>query len=305
MQQEHPLPIEEETVETCHAIYVQNLYNTLDNNQKSMLQKMSHFLMEPIDCCQINMELAKLVGSFSEAEKKEVLDRYFLIRYSIARHWDFIRVHAMILESVLWRRQFQPEKLSFSVIKTLDTTGKLTLLPINARDRENRPILLVRMKMVQLRNNSVDTIEGNLRILVYYAELCRRFSASQALSLIVDLKDTSLLKLDKQLCIDIARTMSSHYPELLGFSIIIHAPTLFSMIWRLLKPVLDERTCNKIVIVNSEPRNIFEAMSQLIPPENIPVQYGGQLQMEHLFNREQYVQEMERLESKFPPSPQN
>lgn len=39
-----------------------------------------------------------------------------------------------------------------------------------------------------------------------------------------------------------------HYPEILQKTIVINAPYIFNMFWAIIKPVLDQRTLNKVFI---------------------------------------------------------
>lgn len=48
----------------------------------------------------------------------------------------------------------------------------------------------------------------------------------------------------------------------------------FAMIWKVVKPMVDEVTLRKISIVRGKDA-VFEALAEKIPVENIPPEYGG------------------------------
>jgi hypothetical protein len=58
----------------------------------------------------------------------------------------------------------------------------------------------------------------------------------------------------------------------MGFMFIINAPYLFSTVWSLIKPWLDEATQRKIHILG---KNYKTELLKYIPAENLPENLGG------------------------------
>lgn len=58
----------------------------------------------------------------------------------------------------------------------------------------------------------------------------------------------------------------------MGKFYIINAPYLFSAVWAIIKPWLDEVTVSKIEILGS---GYKEALLKQIPRENLPAEFGG------------------------------
>ncbi|KAG7402269.1 hypothetical protein PHYBOEH_003528 [Phytophthora boehmeriae] len=71
-----------------------------------------------------------------------------------------------------------------------------------------------------------------------------------------------------------ASVSGRHYPERCAFIFVINVPSWFSMIWNTVKGMVDDVTREKVIIVRGK-KKIFEALSERIPVENIPVEYGG------------------------------
>eukprot|EP00903_Cladosiphon_okamuranus_P008970 g8582.t1 len=69
--------------------------------------------------------------------------------------------------------------------------------------------------------------------------------------------------------------VQDHYVERSNRMFIVNAPSYFSMIWRVIRPMLNERTQAKIGIINTDTKKIAAALLEYIAPENLPRQYGG------------------------------
>uniref|UniRef100_A0A7S1VHQ1 CRAL-TRIO domain-containing protein n=1 Tax=Grammatophora oceanica TaxID=210454 RepID=A0A7S1VHQ1_9STRA len=66
----------------------------------------------------------------------------------------------------------------------------------------------------------------------------------------------------------------AHYPERAGYVFVINVPSWFKMIWNVVKPMVDPVTLEKIYILRGK-NEIREYMTERIPLENIPPEYGG------------------------------
>lgn len=61
-----------------------------------------------------------------------------------------------------------------------------------------------------------------------------------------------------------------YYPNAVRKLYIINAPSIFTWMWKLVKPWLDPATANTMVILGS---NFYEVLGKEIPPENFPKEY--------------------------------
>ena len=79
-------------------------------------------------------------------------------------------------------------------------------------------------------------------------------------------------------CVEYVKMCSTftgqHYPERAGHVLVINCPRWFSMVWNVVKPMVDEVTLKKISIVRGK-QEVFDALAAKIPVENIPPEYGG------------------------------
>jgi hypothetical protein len=64
----------------------------------------------------------------------------------------------------------------------------------------------------------------------------------------------------------------AQYPERLQNVLLFNAPRGFESAWRLIKPLLDEKTATKIAFVGASDKDVVDAM---VDPSVLSVEYGG------------------------------
>lgn len=57
---------------------------------------------------------------------------------------------------------------------------------------------------------------------------------------------------------------------------IVNAPSWFSFLWKMIRPMVNERTQKKVKIVKGG-KEMFECIKEFVDPKNIPKAYGGEL----------------------------
>ncbi|KAL3901071.1 MAG: hypothetical protein SGCHY_000890 [Lobulomycetales sp.] len=91
---------------------------------------------------------------------------------------------------------------------------------------------------------------------------------------ILDLKGVSLSSFSSvyNTVKEVSSIAQNYYPEMLGKMFIINSPMLFTAVWSLVKPLLDEVTVSKIEILGSS----YKAkLLEVIDENNLPAAYGG------------------------------
>jgi hypothetical protein len=102
------------------------------------------------------------------------------------------------------------------------------------------------------------------------------------------------------------RLLGAHYPEKAAHVYLVNVPLYFSVIWKMVAPVLDPTTRKKIKVVRG-PRNVTKALLQHIDSVMLPKRYGGTSEYElgespeeNLIN--ELVSELnKRAEMRLPP----
>jgi hypothetical protein len=167
----------------------------------------------------------------------------------------------------------------------------LTLYPqgYHKTDRLGRPIYIQHLGQINVKAIAKVTTEDRMlkfhiqeyeRAMRYIFPACSLLAGqhvSQTLA-IMDLKGVGLRHLSgdvKRILGTITRTDQDNYPETLGKTLIINAPTVFRAIWTIVKPMLDPRTQAKIEVC---PQDYMKVLTKWVEPENIPSYLGGKSQ---------------------------
>eukprot|EP00475_Leptophrys_vorax_P017108 TRINITY_DN2364_c0_g1_i1.p1 TRINITY_DN2364_c0_g1~~TRINITY_DN2364_c0_g1_i1.p1 ORF type:complete len:330 (-),score=102.86 TRINITY_DN2364_c0_g1_i1:109-1098(-) len=64
----------------------------------------------------------------------------------------------------------------------------------------------------------------------------------------------------------------ANYPEMIDKIFVVNAPSMFSTLWALIKPMLNPRTCAKVVVLGS---GSYDQLYEYIDPSELPVWLGG------------------------------
>ena len=95
---------------------------------------------------------------------------------------------------------------------------------------------------------------------------------------IYDLKGIGLMDLADKEAISLGQQMmdllEKYYPERMALAFVVNAPSFFSTIWRMVKPLLDPRTAKKISVVSGT-KAALAALRTVMDDEVIPKAYGG------------------------------
>lgn len=217
-------------------------------------------------------------------------DKYYLRRFLRARHHDLRKAIDMFLAHLKWREDFGVDTI-LEDFHFHERDAFLTLYPqgYHKTDRLGRPIYIQHLGQINVKAIArVTTEERMLKFHVQEYERAMRYifpacsliagrHVSQTLA-IMDLKGVGLRHLSgevKRILGTITRTDQDNYPETLGKTLIINAPTVFRAIWTIVKPMLDPRTQAKIEVC---PQDYLKVLTKWVDPENIPSYLGGKSQ---------------------------
>jgi hypothetical protein len=199
------------------------------------------------------------------------------VRYLRARQWDLTKASSMLKGTLEWRLSYRPHALRWADVEGEAATGKLFVSP--HPDREGRPVVVMRPRHENTRDR-----DGQLRLLVYVLETAsRRADAAIAaaaaaaattadattttpapttsappapdgkMAWLVDFEKYSLANAPPlRTALATMDILQNHYPERLGTSVCWRAPSLFSMTWRVVGPLVDPVTRSKIAFVEKE-----------------------------------------------------
>ncbi|KAJ9111759.1 hypothetical protein QFC22_006418 [Naganishia vaughanmartiniae] len=209
-----------------------------------------------------------------------------LLRFLRARKFDVEKARIMWEGCEKWRKDFGTDDVArnFQYPEQREV-DKYYPQYYHKMDRDGRPIYIERLgKLDVAKLYALTTQERQLQHLVseYEKFLRDRLPACSDASghlvetscTIMDLHNVGLSSFYRVK--DYVSAASSigqnYYPETMGKFYIINAPYLFSTVWSLIKPWLDEVTVSKISILG---KNYKQELLKQIPEENLPVDFGG------------------------------
>lgn len=73
----------------------------------------------------------------------------------------------------------------------------------------------------------------------------------------------------------IAKEQETHFPEVSGNFLIVNAPTIFSMVWAAVKPMISSGLRQKMELYCHGHAGVKERLLELVAPENLPEFLGG------------------------------
>lgn len=215
------------------------------------------------------------------------MDKYYLRRFLRARSQDVARAKEMLLKHLQWRKENGVDTI-LEDFEFEERDAFLTLYPqgYHKADKLGRPIYIQHLGQINMTALMKLTSEERMikfhiqeyeRALKYIFPACSKAAGchiSQTLT-ILDLKGVGLRHLTgdvKRIMSMITRVDQDNYPETLGKTLLINAPSIFKMIWGLVKPMLDPRTQEKIEVC---PSNYMSVLLKWVDEENIPEYMGG------------------------------
>jgi hypothetical protein len=227
--------------------------------------------------------------AFNIDEENEFLK---VLRFLRARKFNVEQAMKMVREDVAWRSQenrLNMRKETAQEILGCDLLQLYNYFPtwIQGTDKQLRPVSYRQFGKFEIWNVlKLTTMEKLIRFHAWETEQALRNMYVQSSKcgynietfvLVVDAAGWGLRLATSDAYAFIkgmASTDSDHYPERLGNMIIINAPTMLSIAWRVIQTFLDPVTKQKIRIMSS--RSEWEpVLQEFIEKDQIPKMYGG------------------------------
>ncbi|KAJ3101177.1 cytosolic factor, phosphatidylinositol/phosphatidylcholine transfer protein [Phlyctochytrium planicorne] len=217
---------------------------------------------------------------------KDEYDDYLLHRFLQARKYDLPKAFIMFEAYDKWRTDFKVEEIvsSFSFPESAEVNVVYPRF-YHKTDKKGRPIYYELIGQLDVKGLwQVTNVDRMIMAYVReYEKLIRyRFVACSVKAnthiakscTILDLKGVPLTQFNsvRKVVKEVTGIAQNYYPETLGRMFIINAPALFTTVWSIVKPMLDEATVQKISVLGS---SYQKALLEDIDAANLPVAYGG------------------------------
>lgn len=245
------------------------------------------------------------------AKDKVYFDEFYFSRWLVARAWDLEAAHAMLVASKAWRAKGAPNerkrknKKNLIFFFFLRNTENVDTLVERYEGHPNR-VLLEKYAPGALYGVDkrgcpvyIDRIgkydaPGILQAVtlaelsehhVYELEVAERTKVKLGLEkngvpfrkhiVIEDLGGlgwSHLSSATTDLAKSIIQLDESHFPESMHKMFIINTPWIFNTVWKIIKPIVSERTVAKIEICGSD---YLDKLREVMDDDQIPAEFGG------------------------------
>ena len=140
-------------------------------------------------------------------------------------------------------------------------------------DLVGRPVIY----MNPAKENSKD-YEKNLKLIVYTMEAAVRSMPPNVEQLIwvVDFEGYSPKSAPPiSVAKEVLSILSNHYPERLGFALLLDAPKIFSLFYSAIKGFINSVTRKKVIFCNGKSEEKLKIVSKLFDLSSTPTRLGG------------------------------
>eukprot|EP00027_Filamoeba_sp_ATCC50430_P016083 CAMPEP_0168578540 /NCGR_PEP_ID=MMETSP0413-20121227/21388_1 /TAXON_ID=136452 /ORGANISM="Filamoeba nolandi, Strain NC-AS-23-1" /LENGTH=213 /DNA_ID=CAMNT_0008612395 /DNA_START=357 /DNA_END=998 /DNA_ORIENTATION=- len=183
-----------------------------------------------------------------------------------------------------WRREYMPYKIRPEDVELeMNNTGKMYA---HGLDKQGRPIMYLKPGN---DNTGPEHKEVKVKYLVYCMEraisMMDESKGIEKVMWVIDHRGTNafaglgMIKIAKEI-VDI---MQNHYPERLSIAFNCNAPWSLSMFWKMIMPLLEEVTRQKLQFIDGKK---FDPILAHIDPEQLEKEYGGS--HPHVYNFEDF-----------------
>jgi len=249
-------------------------------------------IYEPYELEAMQNLIAKLDANNINPEKWEDYQKRkdkFLIRYLKANKYDVDKTYVKFLKFLEWRNENNVDNVLWEKENDPGLKQVYDVWPVvlHKTDNEGLPVLYEKIGpadvkgMFQaypdvkywIRNHILMHEQTNHLIFTEYDQVLTK--PYQGIIFIEDLKGLSWRHWYSP-AISVMKAVSEidteYYPHAVRKLYVINAPSIFTWMWKLVKPWLDPFTANSMSILGS---NFYEVLSKEIPAENFPKEYGG------------------------------
>eukprot|EP00527_Entomoneis_sp_CCMP2396_P004287 CAMPEP_0198140684 /NCGR_PEP_ID=MMETSP1443-20131203/3813_1 /TAXON_ID=186043 /ORGANISM="Entomoneis sp., Strain CCMP2396" /LENGTH=312 /DNA_ID=CAMNT_0043803197 /DNA_START=126 /DNA_END=1064 /DNA_ORIENTATION=+ len=237
-------------------------------------------LLEPLKEKLRNLKKENANVNINKEEvDKLVEDDHALRRLLVARTNKVEKAYKMAVETLRWRSELRPAKLRFADFPIAGSQGVWRFAGFA---KNGWPVILVKAKLwdpfkysiAEYVNMVAFFLEANEKRMGSCSSTTNNNSSNPDFRnyLIFDMNGMSYLKSDMLKLRQLAKLLADHYPERLGYALVVNADWVFWAMWKLLAPLVDNRTRAKAFIFRADYKDFLEKHIGL---ENVGEALGG------------------------------
>ncbi|KAG5492235.1 hypothetical protein GH5_01145 [Leishmania sp. Ghana 2012 LV757] len=204
-------------------------------------------------------EFKKMVIAAPWYEVKK-FDDWLCLRYLIARSFSISEAFSMLENTVKWWKETGSETWQCD---TCMENPNHHMGQFIGWDKEHRPVMFMSMRWGPERKNPLRHMVCSFNHLIRLMPV-----GVEKWVCVTDFETYSHLHDGKpSVGVSVIRVIQDHYPERLGKMVCINPPKLFSILWKLILPVIDPVTRTKVEFLWTEAQpSVCEAFPRLFPP---------------------------------------
>jgi hypothetical protein len=215
--------------------------------------------------------LTELQGLVAAARAKDeqtrqllaYVDDWTLLRYLVARSFRVSKAMQMLEATGRWRIKHPPEQWRCKICH--GGNAGIHMLQFVGWDRLHRPVLYASMRWSKERNDPSISLTHTIEAF-YHAIQLMPVGVEQWV-FVTDFHTYShLVDGNPKMSIAILQVLQDHFPERLGLQVMIGAPAVFGILFKLISRFIEPRTREKVLFLypNGEP-SIHHELPKLFP----------------------------------------
>ncbi|KAL1320454.1 hypothetical protein HN51_065159 [Arachis hypogaea] len=249
-----------------------------------------------------------------------------LVRFLKAREWNASKAHKMLVDSLNWRVQNEIDNILSKPIVPPDLYRSIRdsqLIGLSGYSREGLPVFAIGVGLSTFDKASVHYyVQSHIQINEYRDRVVLPSSSKkhgQPITTCVKVLDMTGLKFSALNQIKLLTIISSiddlNYPEKTNTYYIVNVPYIFSACWKVVKPLLQERTRRKVQVLPGCGRDeLLQIMDEASLPHFCRKEGSGSSRrsegssencysLDHPFHQElyNYIKEQSRIHEKVEP----
>ncbi|XP_022133025.1 phosphatidylinositol/phosphatidylcholine transfer protein SFH9-like [Momordica charantia] len=204
---------------------------------------------------QVDLPLKKSFKNVHQGFLIETLERFLK-----AREYDVGKAHKMLVDCLKWRVENQIDKILVKPIAPVDVYRQVRdsqLVGLSGYSKEGLPIFAIGVGLSTLDKANVNHyVQSHIQINEYRDRVILPTASKKhgrAITTCVKVLDMTGLKLSALSHIKLLTILSTiddlNYPERTTAYYIVNVPYVFSSCWRVVKPLLHERTRRKVHVL--------------------------------------------------------
>jgi len=221
-------------------------------------------LMEWLEASEIELEQLELLSDIDAPSEKK-------LRFLRARKGDPAATRDSLETHLSWRAEVEPQNVTAAGLGIVASTGCWRFMGLG---KGGQPILWAQTRRWNPEDYSSDEYG---RLLGFMMERSQQMMQDTTQHIIIfDMTGYAMRYATYinhvRVCVDVGQ---NQYPERALKVFVLNAPFMFSAMWSIINPLLDEKTASKVTFLSGTAA-ISDALLELVHAEDLVDLYGGQ-----------------------------